>query len=309
MNRLTLAVLFSIFFCKLMHAQDPQFTQFYANPLYLNPAFAGSEMRSRFALNYRNQWPEFRGNFITNSVSWDKQVNALHGGLGVLTFSDNAGKGMLITNNFSAIYACNIPIRKSFSLRAGVQAAFVNRRLDPSKLSFGDQVDSRYGFIYESQPVGSNTSVLNDITTTNFFDLSAGILAYNKHFKFGVAAHHLTQPDHSFISSRSRLPLKITAHSELTIPFLRGLLSDTVSSISPAALYQRQQAFQQLNVGVSIRIKSIVFGAFYRNRDAAILLLGVQRRRFAIRYSYDINISPLTNATAGAHEGSFIFQF
>jgi len=24
-------------------AQDPQFTQFYANPIYLNPAFAGCE--------------------------------------------------------------------------------------------------------------------------------------------------------------------------------------------------------------------------------------------------------------------------
>ncbi|TNE76120.1 MAG: type IX secretion system membrane protein PorP/SprF, partial [Bacteroidetes bacterium] len=29
-------------------AQDPQFTQFYANPIYLNPAFAGSHGCPRF---------------------------------------------------------------------------------------------------------------------------------------------------------------------------------------------------------------------------------------------------------------------
>ena len=37
-------------------AQDPSFTQFYANPLYLNPAFAGTARCPRLNLNYRNQW-------------------------------------------------------------------------------------------------------------------------------------------------------------------------------------------------------------------------------------------------------------
>ena len=38
-------------------AQDPQFTQFYANPLYLNPAFAGTARCPRLVMAYRNQWP------------------------------------------------------------------------------------------------------------------------------------------------------------------------------------------------------------------------------------------------------------
>ncbi|MGM0478992.1 MAG: type IX secretion system membrane protein PorP/SprF, partial [Bacteroidota bacterium] len=36
-----------------VRAQDPQFSQFYANPIYLNPAFAGSHGCPRFAANYR----------------------------------------------------------------------------------------------------------------------------------------------------------------------------------------------------------------------------------------------------------------
>ena len=48
-------------------AQDPEFTQFYANKLYLNPAFAGSHNCPRIVMNYRNQWPAITGNFVTTA--------------------------------------------------------------------------------------------------------------------------------------------------------------------------------------------------------------------------------------------------
>ncbi len=48
-----------------LFAQDPEFTQFYANPLYLNPAFAGTARCPRICLNYRNQWPGITGTFVT----------------------------------------------------------------------------------------------------------------------------------------------------------------------------------------------------------------------------------------------------
>ncbi len=53
-------------------AQDPQFTQFYANPIYLNPAFAGSNGCPRLAMNYRNEWPNLTGNYVTYSASYDQ---------------------------------------------------------------------------------------------------------------------------------------------------------------------------------------------------------------------------------------------
>ena len=49
-----------------LYAQDPQFSQFYANPVYLNPAFAGTARCPRVVLNYRNQWPGIPGNFVTS---------------------------------------------------------------------------------------------------------------------------------------------------------------------------------------------------------------------------------------------------
>ena len=38
------------------NAQDIQFSQYYAAPLYLNPALAGINQIGRAGINYRNQW-------------------------------------------------------------------------------------------------------------------------------------------------------------------------------------------------------------------------------------------------------------
>ena len=44
------AIVFLTFF-QTAYAQDPSFTQFYANPLYLNPAMAGSANCPRVSMN------------------------------------------------------------------------------------------------------------------------------------------------------------------------------------------------------------------------------------------------------------------
>ena len=52
-------------------SQDPTFTQFYSNPVYLNPALAGSSGCPRIALNYRTEWPGLSGNYVTYSAAFD----------------------------------------------------------------------------------------------------------------------------------------------------------------------------------------------------------------------------------------------
>ena len=81
----------SIFFIQtIVFCQDPEFTQFYSNPVYLNPAFAGSKICPRFVMNYRNEWPNISGKFITTAAAYDQRVDALRGGLGLMFVNDNA---------------------------------------------------------------------------------------------------------------------------------------------------------------------------------------------------------------------------
>ena len=50
-------------------------------------------------------------------------------------------------------------------------------------------------------------------------------------------------------------------------------------------------------------------GAWWRPRDAFILSVGIDAGSFRFGYSYDITISPLTNASGGSHELSLGFNF
>ena len=73
--------------------QDPHFSQYYANPLYLNPAMAGTQVCPRLIFNYRNQWPSISGTYVTYNASYDQHIDAISGGLGVLVNVDRAGEG------------------------------------------------------------------------------------------------------------------------------------------------------------------------------------------------------------------------
>jgi hypothetical protein len=67
--RFILVLMSALILAEDAKAQDPEFTQFYANPLYLNPAFAGTNRCPRLVMNYRNQWPSLTGIIVTTSAS------------------------------------------------------------------------------------------------------------------------------------------------------------------------------------------------------------------------------------------------
>lgn len=295
---LIFCVLFSVFFSEEAFAQDPEFTQFYANPLYLNPAFAGTARCPRINLNYRNQWPAISGTYVTYSASYDQHFDAIAGGVGLLVMNDKAGRGTLTTTNVALMYSYQLNINREFSMKFGFQAAYFQKSIDWSKLNFGDMIDERRGFVYNTNEVPGRSSKSN-------VDLSAGVLGYSKRYFFGAAFHHLTQPDEGLIGP-SKLPMKITAHAGAVLP-----IGDkgNQTTISPNVLYQKQQDFQQLNLGVYVNKGAIVGGLWYRNQDSFIALIGITQNHFKIGYSYDVTVSKLTNATAGSHEVSFSLQF
>lgn len=299
-------------------AQDPEFTQFYANQLYLNPAFAGTARCPRLTLNYRNQWPNLSGSYVTTTASYDQHVNAIQGGLGLIIMSDNAGQGILKTTSVSGMYSYQQTITRKFSIRAGLEATYMQKSLDWSKLTFGDQIDARHGFIYETKDIPRGGQA-------NFVDFSAGVLGFSKQYFFGFAVHHLTEPNESLVLGKSALPMKWTGHIGAVIPIERGKrFSD--ASISPNILYRRQGEYQQLNTGLYFKKGPLVAGVWYRGlffnfnnndeidgnpyKDALILTIGVQSEVIKFGYSYDITISQLTpGGTGGSHEVSMTIQF
>lgn len=287
------------------YAQDPEFTQFYANPVYLNPAFAGTYRCPRVSLNYRNQWPSIKDAFVTYSAAYDQHVEALSGGIGVLITSDQAGAGTLTTNSASLIYSYQLPITREFSIQAGAQVTYTEKKVDWDELTFGDMIDARRGFVLNTNEVFNNEPA-------RYPDFSVGALGFSEKFFGGFAVHHITEPDEKLLpDGASPLPRKYTLHGGAVIPIRVAGVEKGL--FSPNIMYRSQGGSNQINFGFYGTRGPIVGGLWYRqlfnNSDSFIALIGFYQETFKVGYSYDITVSPLTNKSGGSHEISFTMQF
>jgi type IX secretion system PorP/SprF family membrane protein len=291
-------------------AQDPEFSQFYANPLYLNPALAGANICPRLIGNYRNQWPSVGNAFVTYNASYDQYVNLIHGGVGVMLTADRAGGGNLNTTAASLTYAYKFKMTDHLYASAGVQGGYYQRSLDWADLRFEDMIDPQNGFVLPT------TEKAPDNDRVGVLDLSAGVMVWlDEIFYGGIAVSHLTQPKIGFYTDNdSRLYMKYTVHAGSVINLGSGGFDEEKEfSISPNILYQQQFKYHQLNLGVYLTFNFIIAGLWYRlnfeNSDAVITLVGIHYRSFQAGYSYDWTVSRLGLGSGGAHEVSVAWQF
>ncbi len=292
-------------------AQDPELTQFYAAPVYTNPALAGSAVcqtgaAGRVSMNYRNQWPSLPGTFRSYNLSWDQHIPSIGGGIGAMVFHDVAGSGLLQSTTISGVYSYYLPLgrgRNAAVMRFGLQGALAIKSLDWNRLRFGDQILPTQGFV---NPTGEQQASQR-VTYPNF---NAGWVVYNSKFYGGVAFHNITQPNWSFYENPDEiLPTRITAHMGGNIKYGGNRFSE--DNISPNALFMVQRNFTQLNLGFYVNKGPLVTGLWFRQTfgnyntsDAVILLVGFRKDRFKFGYSYDFTVSDGRSAIPSSHEVS-----
>lgn len=297
-------------------SQDVHFSQFYANPLYLNPAFAGSRICPRIITNFREQWPSVTGDFMSYSASFDQHFEAISGGIGVLFLGDQDAMGTVKTNAFSLIYSFKVDLTQKLAMRLAVQGTFQQKSLDWSHLTFGDMIDPHFGFVYDTK---EDLQYLSK----GMLDFSTGVVLYSERFYGGVALNHFTQPKEGFLvesdANVARLPMKITAHGGAVFNLkkeskMRNTYGDM--SLSPNLVFQYQArsnsaTYTTLNVGTYFNVYPLTAGVWYRmgfsNPDAVIFLFGFEYENVKVGYSYDMTISKFTE-TGGAHEVSLQIQ-
>jgi type IX secretion system PorP/SprF family membrane protein len=314
MKRIFTLVLLTIVVALEVNAQDPEFTQFYANPLYLNPAFAGTSAGPRFALNYRNQWPSVSGTFVTYAASYDQHFDAIGGGIGGQVWYDQAGDGRLSTTYVSGMYSYHLTLKENpkdyFIVKAALQASAFQRSIDFSRLVFGDQLDARQGVVkqFTDEKLPSR-----GVERTQFKpDFSAGVMAFTKKYYGGLAVHHIIEPSQSFFGTpTSVLPRKYTAHVGMQIA-LDNWKRDPSTFLSPNLLFQRQGEFNQVNFGAYLMKNFFIAGLWFRqtrpNSDALMVLIGAKKDAVKIGYSYDLTVSDARAAANGSHEVSLIIE-
>lgn len=302
-------VLFVSLLMNIIFAQDVEFSQFYAAPLHLNPSLAGINFIPRIILNYRNQWPRLNNAYVTYAASYDRHIENINGGIGVMILADRAAGGIYNAYTVNLCYAYLLPVNKKMNVRIGIQPSFTHRNIDWSSLTFGDMINSRYGFVDINGNPNPSLQTFPS-STVSYFDVASGIFAYSKKLYFGLGVKHLLRPKEGLIE-KSNLPIRYAIHGGAVF-YLDKKNNKPKNYLSPNIMFVKQNKYQQLNIGSYIGIDAVFFGFWLRhtfqNSDAFITLLGLTTKYFKVGYSYDWTLSPLKKATGGAHEISLIFN-
>lgn len=293
-----------------LFAQDPQFSQYYAAPLYLNPAFTGTSEDHRFIANYRNQWPNAARGFVTYAFSYDVSLNHYNSGIGLLATVDQAGTAGMRSSQLNFLYSYKWNISSKWVVSAGLNFGYASRSIDLNRLVFGDQLQ------FDSDGnVPTDDQVIFNMGNTHYFDFNSGVLAYNKNFWFGFSASHLNTPNRSLLDQEAHVPVKTSFHGGVRIPLYGGpFKKEHISVLAPSFVYKKQGHFDQLDIGVHFLYDPIMMGVWYRgipiqqnvrdniSQDAIVVILGFQFEKLELGYSYDFTVSELGPVSGGAHE-------
>lgn len=323
MKFLQYVYVFMFFVMSNAYAQDVQYSQFYAAPLYLNPALTGASELTRVGVNYRNQWPGLDHSFNSYSAYIDHYLFDYNSGIGLIFNGSKENLANLSTNEIGLSYAYRLKLGENSYFRLGGMASFMQRDAFFGDLVFGSQIDIVNG------TVAGMSDELNGIPIDahySFMDYSFGGMFYSNKIWLGASAHHITEPNVSFVDDQvSKLPMKLSAQGGIRFD-LSGGKRDYFThayaerSISFAFNYKQQNPFNQLDIGAQLYLEPLVLGVWYRglptknnlpNNEAIIGLVGVSLPSgMDIGYSYDVTVSKLgLKNSGGAHEVSLTYTF
>lgn len=290
-------------------AQDPQFTQFYSNPLYQAPSFAGGISGYRVGMTYRDQWPKMPGMLTTINMAADMNMLKINSGFGIIALRDVMGSANYTHTYIGFLYSYNVRITRTIYLRPGLGFYYGQRNLDRDKLVFASQLYSES----DIQPI-----LPDEFVKTSYFDGSASLLLSMRNSWFGICADHLMRPNESVTDFAYRYPVKWNIFGGTKIFKAERLIGTKRQSITLAGSYRHQGKTDQLDLGLYWSYAPLVLGVWYRDlplikdysrRDAISVLLGYNYKDLNIGYSYDFTVSRLITSTGGAHEVSLSYKF
>jgi len=267
-------------------AQDPLFSQFYASPMYQNPAFAGTATVPRIINNFRNQFTNAQGRFITYSLSADLFVERFNSGIAITMNTDKQGTGGYKSTDAGLTYAYQLELKKNKFFRLGASASYYRRDVNYSNFLFNDEISS-------GRP---SAEVLPNLQT-GFFDLGLGGMYYERNFWLGVSAKHINQPDQSLLQDGTdKLPTRLTVHGGYKIFLQDNCFDDESNAIAILANYNSQFNFKKLEFGGYVFFNRWLSGVFYQGNftgnskergDAFSLMAGYKLKGITLAYSYD----------------------
>jgi len=322
------ALSFVLLTSEMVYAQDPQFSQVYSAPLYLNPAFAGNLeynckklpiSKFKSTINYRNQWT---GRFNTTAAAVELREKKERFGFGAIYVQDRIGEVSLSNTTIGGIGSYKLPIVNDWQVHFGLQANMHYRTVNFTNFTFPDE------FTIRGRTEITQDPIIRTGEARMFFDFATGALLFNDKFYLGIAAHHINQPNQSLANAVDKLPMKLSVHTGYrhALKRTRGFAKRGADkSFTPTLHYKYQGAFQQMDFGTYFNYDPLILGLWYRGvffdaspepgrrqQDALVAMLGLHSATdygvFRFGFSYDVSTSRVRGAFGRTFELSLQYQ-
>ena len=284
-----------------LQAQDVYFSQFFMNPVFLNPAYAGTMKVPRAGVQYRNQWPGMNKAYTTYFASFDTYLPQITSGIGILLYNDVQGDGIYTESSFKIAYSKEIRINQQWTMYGSLTAGAHLNSLNFNRLIFADGLDPIYG---QHQPTAETVP---DNNNRIFPDFGAGLLIFNDKYFFGIAGDHLHEPDQSIYTDYSQvLHRKYTMHLEINLPWYRPGHLRKYCTFNPNFILQAQGTEQNITYGLYANRKGFSLGLWNRvtTRKSVdgIIMAGYVGKQLKTAITYDLNLKGVGLRSHGAVE-------
>lgn len=321
MRRLLAWVFFLGLIPRIAWGQDVQYSQYYANPIYLNPALVGSTGLTRLGVNFRNQWPALDQTFIAYTAYVDHYEERWNSGFGLILQGANESFTETTWNEVGLAYSYRLRLSTNSFIQAGMQGSFIARDAYFGRVVLGSQLDINRGSIDYSGSGYAGESQVRDL------DAHAGLVYYGRKTWLGASMAHLLQPDISYVvDGTSRLPRKLSLHGGYRFNLAPGNVNDYFNntdqerSFSVGFNYKQQGQFSQLDLGSEFYFEPLALGLWYRglptkyglpNHESLVAMVGLEiNSGLDVGYSFDFPISTYgLGRSGGSHEVSVRYVF
>jgi type IX secretion system PorP/SprF family membrane protein len=310
-----IVILFGLLVGTVNAQQEAQFSQYYVNPFYYNPAAAGLTNTMQFDGGFRRQWLNIEGSpmstFVTghSQIKFDKRkenvvdefntdkesvyaspsnsIGRAKHVVGGMMFNDQIGPFM--KNSIMASYAYHLRFTEKTMLGLGMRAGWSNFGINSSKVILLEEDDIEYN------------NFLTRNSNQNVFDIQAGLTFYGEEFVFGVSTTQLLEND--LVIDQIMTQSQLGRHW-FAFGMYKFEMNDELT-LEPHFMFQAiAGAPVSFNLGSRVHYNNRYWANLaYRFGDALNVGFGMNiAGNFRFGYAYDFSAGPVQRFNNNVHE-------
>lgn len=309
------------------YAQDVHFSNIKMSSLYTSIASVGSShAQFRATTHYRNQWPTVGKSYQTIGLTADYKLKlddkAL--GFGFIMNRDQAGALSLTKLQAEGVVAYHQRVSDHSFFSGGIQGGIIQHSIDESAAEWQNQYNGKQ---FDPNLPSNEAPLFQPFMNYTF---GAGMMwRYDKtdrnrfsktmtELEFGMSLYHVVASALDYNTSQKEYTrLSLTGSSTIVLEYAK-------SELEPAFLYQIKGNEKEFVFGMLYKYilregskytgyydrLDMSFGSYYRlPNDAFIPTFNMNYDNFQFGVSYDVNVSPLIQASSSVGGIEFTLRF